>query len=92
MTPENALHRTAALCSRSEQCEADLRLKLTAWGIGCDDADAIIARLKTGNFLCDNRYAHAFVRDKFRFGGKYNNNATRKSESIRKTYDESYRR
>lgn len=69
MTPENALHRTAALCSRSEQCEADLRLKLTAWGIGCDDADAIIARLKTGNFLCDNRYAHAFVRDKFRFGG-----------------------
>ena len=69
MTPDNALYRTAALCSRSEQCEADLRDKLSAWGIAQCDANAIIARLKAEGYIDEQRYARAFVRDKFRFGG-----------------------
>lgn len=69
ISPENALHRAAALCSRSEQAEADIRKKLTTWGINSGDANKIIARLIEDKYLDEMRYAHAFVRDKFRFGG-----------------------
>lgn len=69
ISPENALHRAAALCSRSEQAEADIRKKLTSWGISSGDAEKIIARLIDEKYLDEMRYAHAFVRDKFRFGG-----------------------
>ena len=69
ISPENALHRAAALCSRSEQAEADIRKKLTSWGIVPGDAEKIISRLIEEKYLDEMRYAHAFVRDKFRFGG-----------------------
>lgn len=69
MTPENALYRAAALCSKSEQAEADIRKKLATWEISADDADQIINRLISEKYLDETRYAHAYVRDKFRFGG-----------------------
>ncbi len=69
ITPERALSRAAALCSRSEQCEADIRAKLTAWAIAPNDANAIIGRLVHEGYLSENRYARAFVRDRFRFAG-----------------------
>lgn len=69
ITPDNALYRAAALCLRSEQAEADIRKKLSTWGIANCDAERIIARLIDEKYLDENRYAHAFVRDKFRFGG-----------------------
>ena len=69
ITPENALTRLAALCSRGEQAECDLRAKLTKWGISSHDANNIIARLYDMNFINRERYAAAFVRDKFRFDG-----------------------
>ena len=69
ISPENALNRLAALCSRSEQAECDLRAKLAAWAIAPNDADRIIARLYEMRFIDRNRYACAFVRDKFRFEG-----------------------
>lgn len=69
MTSEQALSRLAALCSRGEQAESDLREKLRKWDIAPADADRIIQRLKDENFLSDERYARAFVRDKARFNG-----------------------
>lgn len=69
MTTEQALARLAALCSRGEQTESDLRSKLDRWGIEHTDADRIITRLKQDNFLSEERYARAFVRDKSRFNG-----------------------
>ncbi|MGN1245695.1 MAG: regulatory protein RecX [Muribaculaceae bacterium] len=69
ISPEKALYKAATLCSRSEQCAADIRTKLTAWGVMPSDADAIIQRLERENYLNEERYARAFVRDKFRFGG-----------------------
>ena len=69
LTPENALARCAALCSRSEQAEHDIRMKLRGWGIGDIDSDKIVARLVDGRYLDEERFARAFVRDKFRFGG-----------------------
>ena len=68
-TPAQALSALAALCSRGEQAESDLREKLRKWEVSPADADRIIQRLKEENFLSDERYARAFVRDKFRFNG-----------------------
>lgn len=70
ISPEKTLSRAAALCSRSEQCEADIRAKLTAWGIAdVAAADAIVARLVSESYLSESRYARAFARDRFRFAG-----------------------
>lgn len=66
LTPEQALSRLAALCSRGEQAESDLRSKLNKWGISARQANEIIHRLKADNYLNEERYARAFVRDKFR--------------------------
>ena len=68
-TPAQALSALAALCSRGEQAESDLREKLRKWEVSPADADRIIQRLKEENFLSDERYARAFVRDKARFNG-----------------------
>ena len=56
LTPPEALHRAAALCSSSEHCIADIREKLSRWGIG-------------ERFIDEERYAIAFAKDKFRFSG-----------------------
>lgn len=69
MTSEQALSRLAALCSRGEQAESDLRDKLRRWQVAPAEAEDIIRRLKDEKFLSDERYAHAFVRDKVRFNG-----------------------
>ena len=69
LTVENALARAAALCSRCEQAESDIRHKLSSWGINPSDADAIIDRLTDNRFLDEQRFASAFTRDKFRFEG-----------------------
>jgi regulatory protein len=44
ISPENALARAAALCSRCEKAESDIRNKLSSWGISPDDADNITQR------------------------------------------------
>ncbi|MDR1680047.1 MAG: RecX family transcriptional regulator [Prevotellaceae bacterium] len=67
LTYEQALHRAAALCTASEKCSADINEKLLAWGINPSDAEKIIDYLTKEKFLDDARFAHAFVRDKFRF-------------------------
>ena len=63
LTPPEALHRSAALCSSSEHCIADIREKLSRWGIGEPDARTIVER------LVQERFAIAFAKDKFRFSG-----------------------
>ena len=62
ISPENALNRLAALCSRSEQAECDLRAKLSSWAIAPNDADRIIARLYEMRFIDLNRYASKAVK------------------------------
>ncbi|MBQ4368052.1 MAG: RecX family transcriptional regulator [Muribaculaceae bacterium] len=64
-----ALARAATLCSRGEQAVADVHDRLLRWGLSVADADAVVSRLKEENFLNEDRYAVAFVRDKFRFNG-----------------------
>ena len=67
LTPPEALHRAAALCSSSEHCIADIREKLSRWGIGEPDARTIVERLVQERFIDEERYAIALAKDKFRF-------------------------
>ena len=63
---EDILRRMAALCSRSEQCSADIRKKIIAAGIDTDTADNIIQKLKDENFINDERYVNSYIAEKFR--------------------------
>ncbi len=69
ITPTEALHRAAVLCSTAEHCTADIREKLSRWGISANDARTIIERLVSERFIDESRYAIAFAKDKFRFAG-----------------------
>lgn len=68
VTPEQARQRLEDLCARSEQCRYDLLRKLSLWGIGSDVAGKIVAHLRRERYVDDCRFAHAYCRDKFRFG------------------------
>lgn len=68
ITPEQALIRLEELCVKAERCEDELRRKMALWAVGTEDADSIIASLRARRFLDENRFAAAFVRDKYRFG------------------------
>lgn len=69
ISPQNALARAAALCSKCEQAESDIRKKLHDWGINREDADTIIDTLIGEHYLDEQRFAIAYTRDKFRFDG-----------------------
>lgn len=69
MKPEAAILRLEDLCARSEQCTADILRKLTTWGISASDSKKIISHLTDNRFIDDNRFAKAYVHDKYRFSG-----------------------
>lgn len=64
-TTEEALARLQQLCSIKEYCKYDLSKKLNQWGI--EDGTAILARLEEDKFLDEQRYAQAYVNDKWKF-------------------------
>jgi regulatory protein len=68
---ENFLYRTAinkamAICAGREICFSEIRSKLVAWGLKEDDTEKILSALAQGKFIDEERYASAFVKDKFR--------------------------
>jgi len=69
---ENSLYNTAlskcmSLCSQREYCRSDIENKLDNWGVNKSDAQKIINTLISENFLNEERYAKAFVTDKFNY-------------------------
>ena len=62
-----SLSKAMALCSRREYCPEDIRLKLQSWGLGENDTGRVIEILIKENFLNENRFAEAFVKDKFNY-------------------------
>lgn len=66
---QQALDRSQWLCSRREMCIADIKTKLFQWGIGPEEQQGIINSLIKDNFIDEERYATAFVREKARFNG-----------------------
>lgn len=64
------LSRFQALCSRSEQCAADIMRKLLKSFDGDQEkAQEVLDALKADKFVDDARYAAAFARDKARLEG-----------------------
>lgn len=65
MTYDQALNRAASLCSQGEKCSSDIFDKATSWGLCEEDAARLVERLIEERFIDDERFAHAFVNDKF---------------------------
>ena len=63
---EQALSRATALCSRSEHSIEQIRQKLCQWGVDPSDTGQIIDRLIDEKYIDEQRYAIAYVRDKYR--------------------------
>ncbi|MEN6619479.1 MAG: regulatory protein RecX [Rikenellaceae bacterium] len=57
------------MCSSREYCEHDIRLKLKRFELSSTETNAIILKLKADDFLNEERFALAFVRDKSRLSG-----------------------
>lgn len=66
-TKKYALERMRMICSKSEKCEHDIRLKLDSYPLDESEKDWVITRLFNEKFLDNERYTGFFVRDKFRF-------------------------
>ena len=69
LTAAQAMNRAAALCARSEQAPGDIRDKLAKWGLSASDADHVVRQLIEQGFLNEERFARAFVKDRFAFNG-----------------------
>ncbi len=65
--PDKYLAKAAALCSKGEKCEYDIRQKLKQWEVSEQNADAVIQYLISEKFIDNQRYTTAFVRDKLKF-------------------------
>ncbi len=59
--------KSAAYCSLSEHCVYEIKKKLTEWGANESESKQIIDYLKEEDFLNEQRFTQAFVKDKFRF-------------------------
>lgn len=64
---QEAYNRLSALCARAEYCLDDMRKKLRKWQLPEGAEERILKRLVKERFIDENRYAHAYVRDKFRY-------------------------
>jgi regulatory protein len=63
---KEAYSKMAQLCSRSEQCTADIRRKMTVYELMDEIVEEVIDKLKKDKFLDDERFVNAYVSDKFR--------------------------
>ncbi|MBQ2340007.1 MAG: RecX family transcriptional regulator [Bacteroidaceae bacterium] len=67
MTEEAALLRLSAQCAAGELCISDVKRKMSYWEMPEGAEERVIAQLLKEKFIDENRYAHAFVRDKFKY-------------------------
>ena len=68
-TPEqqSAYLKATIICSRGETSAFDIKEKLKKWELDDEDSLAVISLLKKEKYLDDERFARAYVKDKFRF-------------------------
>lgn len=65
LTPDKALAKAAHLCAQGEKSPKEIFDKLITWGVSEPDAEQIVCRLREEKYIDEERYAHAFVHDKF---------------------------
>ncbi len=67
MTYEELLHKAASFCSLQERCKFDVKEKLQKLDASEEQITKILNRLIDEKFINEERYALAYVKDKFRF-------------------------
>lgn len=67
MEVSTALSKAAALCSRQERCISEIEAKLIKWGLDKEGVEKIIDRLVDEKYIDEQRFANAYVRDKYQF-------------------------
>lgn len=79
-----SLNKAMALCAGTEYCISDLLVKLRSWGTDDNENARIIELLKKENFINEERYALAYVKDKYNYNkwGKIKIAAHLKSKKI----------
>lgn len=66
-TEQEAYIRLSALCASGEHCCYDIHKKMKNWELPEGAEERIVERLAKEKFIDENRFAKAFVRDKFRY-------------------------
>ena len=61
------LCKAEAYCATVERCVSEVRSRLEKWGADHHLSDVILAKLQEDKFIDEQRFASAFVRDKYRF-------------------------
>jgi regulatory protein len=61
------LTKAMAHCAGREHCRSDISQKLASWSADEDEIEQILHQLVKEKFIDEERYAYAFVRDKFRY-------------------------
>ena len=64
---EDFFLKASYYCSLSEHCIQKVREKLVQWGTPKEFIDPIIDKLLEDDYINEERFARAFVKDKFRF-------------------------
>ncbi len=64
---DSSYNKAAQLCSRFEKCTSEIREKLLIWGLSEEDAEPVVKKLVSEKYIDDERFARAYVKDKFRF-------------------------
>lgn len=67
LTYREAYAKATDLCSKSEKCAFDLKLKCREWQLTVEESSKLIASLVKDKFIDHRRYATSFVNDRFRF-------------------------
>lgn len=67
ISENDAWIRLSTKCAMTEYCLADIHRILNRWELPEGAAERIVNRLQTERYVDECRYAHAFVRDKFRY-------------------------
>ena len=65
--PNAAYEWAASRCARAEYCRADLARKLADAELAQADIERVLDRLEDEHFIDHERYARAFVHDKFEY-------------------------
>ena len=64
ITPEEAYFKLSALCASAEHCSGEMIEKMQRWEIPAKDQARIVEELIEKQFIDDERYCRAFVKDK----------------------------
>jgi Uncharacterized protein conserved in bacteria len=67
LNTELALQRLMAICSRKETSEWDVLKKLNTWKVDSKKHNSILKELIKQGFVCNQRFAMAYARDKAKF-------------------------